>query len=49
VRAGFRRFVKPGGAGLFDVIDGPAGADPTARPNQLLAVSLSVSPLDVAM
>ena len=39
VREGFRRFVKPEGAGLFDVIDGPAGADPTARPNQLLAVS----------
>jgi predicted glycogen debranching enzyme len=45
-RQGFQRFVKPGGDGLFDVIDGPEGADPTVRPNQLLAVSLPASPLD---
>jgi predicted glycogen debranching enzyme len=49
VRAGFRRFVKPDGAGLFDVIDGPDGMDPTVRPNQILAVSLPASPLDSAM
>ena len=49
VREGFRRFVKPRDAGLFDVIDGPDGADPTVRPNQLLAVSLQASPLDGAM
>ncbi|MHB1781861.1 MAG: amylo-alpha-1,6-glucosidase [Acidimicrobiales bacterium] len=46
-RASFaRRFVRPGGAGLFDVVDGPAGDDPTVRPNQLLAVSLPFAPLD---
>jgi predicted glycogen debranching enzyme len=48
-REGFRRFARPGGDGLFDVIDGPDGADPTVRPNQLLAVSLPASPLDGAM
>ncbi len=48
-RAGFQRFVKPGGDGLFDVIDGPDGGDPTLRPNQLLAVSLPASPLDRPM
>ena len=40
VRHDFRRFIKPGGEGLYDVIDGPDGDDPTVRPNQLLAVSL---------
>ena len=44
-RRGFRRFVRPAG-GLFDVLDGPGGADPTVRPNQILAVSLAHSPLD---
>lgn len=45
-RASFcSRFVRPGGAGLFDVVDGPEGADPTVRPNQLLAVSLPHAPL----
>jgi 4-alpha-glucanotransferase len=48
-RDGFRRFAKPGDDGLFDVIDGPDGDDPTVRPNQLLAVSLPASPLDAAM
>ena len=48
-RLGFQRFLKPGGDGLFDVIDGPEGSDPTVRPNQLLAVSLPASPLDAAM
>jgi predicted glycogen debranching enzyme len=33
------------GGGLFDVVDGPAGDDPTLRPNQLLAVSLPFAPL----
>jgi 4-alpha-glucanotransferase len=47
-RLGFRRFIKPDGGGLYDVIDGPAGMDPTVRPNQLLAVSLQASPLDSA-
>ena len=45
-RQGFQRFVRPVGAGLFDVLDGPAGEDPTPRPNQIFAVSLPHSPLD---
>jgi glycogen debranching enzyme len=45
-RAGFQRFIRPDRQGLFDVIDGPDGADATLRPNQLLAVSLPASPLD---
>jgi 4-alpha-glucanotransferase len=36
----------PDHAGLFDVIDGPDGADAALRPNQILAVSLPASPLD---
>jgi 4-alpha-glucanotransferase len=47
-RAGFRRFVKPEGDGLFDVIDGPWGDDATLRPNQIFAVSLPHSPLDAS-
>ena len=40
-RSSFReRFVRPDGGGLFDVVDGPGGDDPSVRPNQLLAVSL---------
>ena len=46
---GFRRLIKPDGTGLFDVIDGPDGMDPTPRPNQIFAVSLPASPLDGAM
>ncbi len=45
-RQGFQRFVRPAGAGLFDVLDGPAGDDSTSRPNQIFAVSLPHSPLD---
>lgn len=45
VRAGFARFRKPEG-GLYDVIDGPDGADATVRPNQIFAVSLPHSPLE---
>jgi 4-alpha-glucanotransferase len=45
-RAGFQRFIRPEGAGLFDVIDGPAGDDATRRPNQILAVSLPATPVD---
>jgi predicted glycogen debranching enzyme len=44
-RVGFARFLNPAG-GLFDVIDGPDGADATVRPNQIFAVSLPHSPLD---
>lgn len=43
---GFQRFIKPGDAGLFDVIDGLEGADSAIRPNQILALSLPHSPLD---
>ena len=41
----FTRFVRTDGNGLYDVLDGPAGHDATARPNQIFAVSLSASPL----
>ena len=47
-RTGFARFVRPGGEGLFDVLDGPEGNDPTLRPNQVFAVSLPASPLDTS-
>ena len=45
-RQGFRRFVKPDGEGLFDVLDGSDGDDARIRPNQIFAVSLPHSPLD---
>jgi 4-alpha-glucanotransferase len=47
-RAGFARFVRLDGHGLYDVIDGPDGDDGSLRPNQVFAVSLPVSPLDAA-
>jgi predicted glycogen debranching enzyme len=40
-----RRFARPDGSGLLDVVDGPQGDDSSIRPNQLLAVSLPGSPL----
>jgi predicted glycogen debranching enzyme len=40
-----RRFVRPDGRGLFDVVDSPGGDDKTVRPNQLFAVSLPFGPL----
>ena len=46
VSASFHRFCNPETGYLFDVIDGPGGADPSLRPNQLFAVSLTHSPLD---
>ncbi|ADJ28214.1 amylo-alpha-1,6-glucosidase [Nitrosococcus watsonii] len=49
VRQGFQRFIKPEGEGLWDVIDGPEGADGAVRPNQILAVSLPHSPLDATV
>ncbi len=49
IRAGFQRFVRPDGDGLFDVLDGPNGADATLRPNQIFAVCLPYSPLDAAL
>jgi predicted glycogen debranching enzyme len=47
-RAGFARFRRPDGLGLYDVIDGPEGIDDSIRPNQILAVSLPHSPLGKA-
>ncbi|MEV6928988.1 amylo-alpha-1,6-glucosidase [Dactylosporangium sp. NPDC051485] len=40
-----RRFPRPDGRGLYDVVDGPGGDDPAVRPNQLLAASLPHGPL----
>lgn len=48
VRHGFRRFIRPDGEGLFDVLDSPDGDDASLRPNQIFAVSLHHSPLDHA-
>jgi predicted glycogen debranching enzyme len=42
---GFSRFWNYESGCCYDVIDGPAGNDPTLRPNQLFAVSLPESPL----
>jgi predicted glycogen debranching enzyme len=48
-KAGFARFVRPDGRGLYDVIDCPNGVDDASlRPNQVFAVSLPESPLDLA-
>jgi predicted glycogen debranching enzyme len=44
VAAFARRFVRPDGLGLFDVVDGPTGDDASIRPNQLLALSLPGGP-----
>ena len=46
-RAGFQRFVNRVEGGLFDVLDGPNGNDATIRPNQIFAISLPASPLDM--
>jgi predicted glycogen debranching enzyme len=43
--ASFARFWNASDGYCYDVIDGPAGHDPSLRPNQLLAVSLLNSPL----
>lgn len=40
VGAGFARFWNPDIGCLYDVLDGPAGADPAVRPNQVLAAGL---------
>ena len=39
-----KRFTRPDGLGLFDVVDGPNGDDASVRPNQLLALSLPFGP-----
>ena len=43
--ASFDRFWNEAAGACHDVIDGPAGVDPTLRPNQIFAVSLPASPL----
>ena len=43
--AGFARFWNEEAGYLYDVLDGPAGNDPSLRPNQLFALSLPHSPL----
>ncbi len=43
--AGFGRFWNEASGYCYDVIDGPAGHDPALRPNQLVAVALTHSPL----
>jgi glycogen debranching enzyme len=48
VALGFQRYVRPDGRGLFDVLDGAAGAAELVRPNQIFAVSLPASPLTAA-
>lgn len=45
IRKGFQRFIDKDTGGLFDVIDGPDGKDNSVRANQILAVSLTYSPL----
>jgi predicted glycogen debranching enzyme len=49
VRASFAHFADERTGGLYDVIDGPSGDDASIRPNQILAVSLSHSPLSPAL
>jgi len=49
VQASFERFVNDQIGGLYDVVDGPSGNDGAIRPNQILAVSLSFSPLQSAV
>jgi predicted glycogen debranching enzyme len=44
-QAGFARFDRGDGGGLFDVLDGPDGNDASIRPNQIFALSLTHSPV----
>jgi predicted glycogen debranching enzyme len=44
-REGFDRFWNAATGHCYDVIDGPTGHDDALRPNQILAVSLTESPL----
>ena len=46
VRAGFARFWNEAAGYCYDVIEGPHGDDASLRPNQLLAVALTHTPLD---
>ena len=45
-KLGFNRFWNSKSDYCFDVLDGPAGDDPSLRPNQIIAASLFYSPLD---
>lgn len=45
VASSFKRFVREDGKGLYDVLDGPGGNDGSIRPNQIIALSLTYSPL----
>lgn len=47
LRSGFQRFWDDDRGYCIDVLDGPTGNDPALRPNQLLAVSLTYSPLEL--
>ena len=46
VHVSFERFWNPETGCLFDVLDGPDGADASIRPNQLLAIALQPALLD---
>ncbi|TMA24942.1 MAG: glycogen debranching protein, partial [Deltaproteobacteria bacterium] len=48
VADGFARFWNGEAGCLYDVLDGPQGADPKIRPNQIFAASLPESPLPPA-
>lgn len=45
ILASFQKFWIPRLNYLYDVIEGPAGADTSLRPNQIFAISLPYSPL----
>lgn len=45
-REGFRRFVRPDGNGLMDILDGSATEAEQIRPNQIFALSLEFTPLE---
>ncbi|HSM80064.1 MAG TPA: amylo-alpha-1,6-glucosidase [Nodosilinea sp.] len=44
-RQGFQRFWSDGLGHCYDLLDGPAGADPSLRPNQIFAVALPAASL----
>jgi predicted glycogen debranching enzyme len=43
-----RRYPRPDGVGLYDIVDGPGGDDPSIRPNQLIAVALAGAALETS-
>jgi len=45
---GFSRFWNPDTSFLYDILDGPDGDDPSLRPNQLLAISLHDTALELS-